>query len=152
MSSTRRIVGLGLLALAAVLAAGRRAPSPPPGPPPAPSDVSLRGLFAGPTANEDAAQVAAMWLEVADEIEHDGLQAEPVLRTGHSLDVLRTRARELRWRGQRIGERHPAVQAAAHEYLDRTVGVAGGELDNEQRSKWVAAYRALGRAAADATR
>lgn len=148
MNTTRRIVGLGLIAIAAVLAAGRRSPAPAPGP----SDVMLRGLFAGPTAAEDAAQVAAMWLEVADEIEHDGLQAEPILRTGHALDVLRTRARELRWRGQRIGERQPAVQAAAHDYLDQKVGTAGGEIDNEQRARWVAAYRALGRAAADATK
>jgi len=148
MNTPRRLVGLGLVALAVVLAAGRRAPAPGPGP--GPADLTLR--FSGPTAAEDAAQVSAMWLEVADEIEHDGLQSEPLLRTGHALDVLRTRARELRWRGQRIGERQPAVQTAAHDYLDQKVGTAGGEIDNEQRARWVSAYRALGRAAADAAR
>ena len=150
MSTTRRIVGVLLLGLAAVLAIGRRSPAPAPGPAPGPADITL--VFSGPTAAEDAAQVSAMWLEVADEIEHDGLQAEPFFRTGHSLDVLRTRARELRWRGQRIGERQPAVQSAAHDYLDQKVGTSGGEIDNEQRAKWVAAYRSLGRAAADASR
>lgn len=152
MSQARRVIGIGLLVLAAALAAARRAPAPAPDPGPAPSDITLRGVFTGPTAAEDAAQVSAMWLEVADEIEHDGLQAEPFFKTGHSLDVLRTRARELRWRGQRIAERQPAVQAAAHDYLDQKVGTAGGEIDNEQRAKWVNAYRSLGRAAADASR
>lgn len=150
MIATRRAFGVFLLAVAAILSLRGRPPAPAPGP--GPSDVTLRGLFAGPTASSDAAQVSAMWLEVADEIEHDGLQAEPFFKTGHSLDVLRTRARELRCRGERIADRQPAVQHAAHDYLDAKIGTSGGELDNEQRAKWVAAYRALGRAAADASR
>lgn len=148
MTPTRKIAGLGLLAAAGlVLLAGSPMPSPFP---PGPSDIVLRGLFTGATAAADAAQAAGHWLEVADEIEWDGLQAEPMFKTGHSLDVLRTRARELRWRGDRLGDRQKAVQKAAHDYLDQKIGVDGGPLTPERRKLWVDAYRSLGRAAADA--
>ena len=146
---TRRICGIGLVCAAVAGAAISRAPSPSPPPGPAP-DIVLAGKFVPPL--EDAAAVSAMWLEAADEIEWDGNQSEPLYTSGHSLDVFRTRARELRWRGQRIGDRQPAVQKAAHEYLDARVGVDGGPLTPEKRKAWVDAYRNLGRAAADAAR
>jgi hypothetical protein len=145
----RHTLGVGLLAAAGVVAiAGRQDPGP--APTPGPADIVLRGKFVGPTALADAAAVGAHWLEVADEIEWDGLQAEQLYKTGHSLDVLRTRARELRWKGERIGERQKDVQQAAHDYLDQKVGPDGGPLTPERRRAWVEAYRSLGRAAVDA--
>lgn len=149
MTPTRKLAGLGLLAAAGLVLLAGRQPMPSPLPP-GPSDIVLRGLFTGATAEADAAQAAGHWLEIADEIEWDGLQAEPMFKTGHSLDVLRTRARELRWRGDRLGDRQKAVQKAAHDYLDSKVGVDGGSLTPERRKLWVDAYRSLGRAAADA--
>lgn len=150
MTQSRHIVGLCLLAAAGLVYVAGRQPAPGPTPPPGPTDIVLRGVFSGPTAAADAAQAAGHWLEIADEIEWDGLQAEPLFRSGHSLDVLRTRARELRWRGDRLGDRQKAVQKAAHDYLDTKIGVDGGSLTPEKRKAWVDAYRSLGRAAADA--
>lgn len=146
-----------LLALALVVGAvvayvvDSRPPAPAPTPP-EPLAFTLRGKFSGPTGPDDALVVQALCAELADEISWDGRQAEPMFKTGVQLDALRTRARELRCRGESIGDRQPAVRQAIHEYLDATIGVAGGQVSDQQRAKWVDAYRAVSRAAADALR
>lgn len=146
----RAIAVTGLLAAAAWSALR----DVPPGPPPAPDDsrLILRGMFTGETAAEDAATLAAFAAELADEIEWDGQQAEPMLKSGVQLDTLRVRARELRCRGQRIGDRQPRVRDAIHTFLDETVGTSGGPVDAAQRAKWAEAYRVISGAAANATR
>lgn len=145
----------GLALLAAALAYGLApAHGPAPGPTPAPDTgpLSLAGLFAGPTASEDAALVGAMCLELADEIQFASGRPEGYLSTGIAVDELRRRVREFRCRGISIGDRQPVARDVIAKYLEDAVGTDGGPLTPEQRSAWVAAYRDIGRAATDAAK
>lgn len=149
----RHVVGAALLAAAAwVYAFHQPDRSPTPAPPEPDSAIVLRGTFVGPDAAADAATVAALMDELAAEIEWDGMQAEPLIRTGVAVDDLRQRARELRCRGVSLGEKHPRAREAIRVYLDSTAGTSGGPLTPAQRSAWVAAYRDVARAASDAAR
>jgi hypothetical protein len=147
----RRSPAAALLVVALVSWVGQpgdRAPSPAPDGGP----LVLRGMFRGPTAAEDAATIAALTEELAAEIEWDGMQAEPFLKTGISVDTLRDRARELRCRGISIGARQPAARDAIAAYLEQAVGKSGGPISPEQRARWITAFRDIARAAADVTR
>ena len=148
------------LTLLAILAAGgmiafaireSRTPAPAPGPAPV-VGLDLRGRFVGPDAAADAATTTAMLEELAGQIEWDGQQAEPRLRTGAAFDDLRRSARELRTRGVSLGARQPAVRDAIKTFLDAEAGTEGGPVDAAARAKWVKAYRAVSQAAAEATR
>jgi len=148
------------LTLMAILAAGAmvafairetRIPAPAPGPAPV-VGLDLRGLFRGESAATDATTTAALLEELAGQIEWDGSQAEPRLKTGAAFDDLRRAARELRTRGVSLGARQPAVRDAIKTFLDSEAGTEGGPVDAASRAKWVRAYRAVGQAAAEATR
>lgn len=144
----RHLAGAAMLAAAAVMWARSVPSTPTPGPGPAPdAAINLRGAFIGPDAAADAAAVSAHFAELADELEHDGQAAEPLLKSGVAWDELRTRAKALRWRGVSLGEKHPRAREAIREYLDRTAGTSGAPLSPAQRSAWVAAYREIARAA-----
>jgi len=149
------------LTLVAILAAGGmiafsiRESGTPPAPAPGPAPVvglDLRGRFVGPDAATDAATTAALLEELAGQIEWDGQQSEPRLRTGAAFDDLRRAARELRTRGVSLGARQPAVRDAIKTFLDQEAGTEGGPVDAASRAKWVRAYRAVSFAAAEATR
>jgi len=148
------------LTLLAILAAGgmiafsiRENGKPAPAPAPAPVvGLDLRGKFVGTDAAVDAASVAALLEELAGQIEWDGQQPEPRLRTGAAFDDLRRAARELRTRGVSLGARQPAVRDAIKAFLDQEAGTEGGPVDAAARAKWVRAYRAVAQAAAEATR
>jgi hypothetical protein len=148
------------LTLLAILGAGamiafsiRENGTPAPAPGPAPVvGIDLRGRFVGPDAATDAATTAALLEELAGQIEWDGQQAEPRLRTGAAFDDLRRSARELRTRGVSLGARQPAVRDAIKTFLDSEAGTEGGPVDAASRAKWVKAYRAVSQAAAEATR
>ena len=148
------------LTLLAILAAGgmvafsiRENGKPAPAPVPAPVvGLDLRGKFVGPDAAVDAASVAALLEELAGQIEWDGQQTEPRLRTGAAFDDLRRAARELRTRGVSLGARQPAVRDEIKRFLDAEAGTEGGPVDAAARAKWVRAYRAVAAAAAEATR
>ena len=148
------------LTILAILAAGamvafsiRESGKPAPQPAPAPVvGLDLRGRFVGPDAATDAATTSALLEELADQIAWDGTQAEPLLRTGAAFDDLRRAARELRCRGVSLGARQPAVRDAIKTFLDQQVGTDGGPVDAAQRAKWVAAFRAVSQAAAEASR
>ena len=148
------------LTLLAILAAGamiafsiRESGTPAPAPGPVPVvGLDLRGRFVGPDAAADAATTAALLDELAGQIEWDGSQAEPRLRTGAAFDDLRRAARELRTRGVSLGARQPAVRDAIKTFLDSEAGTEGGPVDAAARAKWVRAYRAVSQAAAEATR
>ena len=127
------------------------APAPAPGPAPV-VGLDLRGRFVGPDASQDAATTAALLEELAGQIEWDGSQAEPRLKTGAAFDDLRRSARELRTRGVSLGARQPAVRDAIKTFLDSEAGTEGGPVDAAARAKWVKAYRAVSAAAAEATR
>ena len=114
--------------------------------------LDLRGRFVGPDAATDAGLTAALLEELADAIAYDGTQAEPRLRTGAAFDDLRRTARELRCRGVSLGARQPAVRDAIKAFLDQQVGTDGGPVDAAKRAAWVAAFRAVGQAAAEAAR
>ena len=148
------------LTLLAILAAGamvafaiRETRTTPPAPGPAPVvGLDLRGRFVGPDASQDAATTAALLEELAGQIEWDGSQTEPRLKTGAAFDDLRRAARELRTRGVSLGARQPAVRDAIKTFLDAEAGTEGGPVDSASRAKWVKAYRAVAQAAAEATR
>ncbi len=148
------------LTLLAILAAGgmiafaiRETRTPPPAPGPAPVvGLDLRGRFVGPDAAADAALTAALLEELASQIEWDGQQTEPRLRTGAAFDDLRRAAREGRCRGVSLGARQPAVRDEIKRFLDAEAGTEGGPVDAASRAKWVKAYRAVAQAAAEATR
>jgi hypothetical protein len=148
------------LTLLAILAAGamvafsiRESGKPAPVPGPAPVvGLDLRGRFVGPDAATDAALTAALLEELASQIEWDGQQAEPRLKTGAAFDDLRRAARELRCRGVSLGARQPAVRDEIKRFLDAEAGTEGGPVDAAARAKWVRAYRAVSAAAAEATR
>jgi hypothetical protein len=148
----RHYAGAALLAAAVAYAAMPAVTAPAPGPTPAPDagPLSLEGLFAGPTASEDAILVGSMCDEIADEIQFASGQPEGYLATGVAVDELRRRVREFRCRGISIGDRQPAARDAIAKYLEAAVGTDGGPLSAEQRSAWVSAYRDVGRAATDA--
>jgi hypothetical protein len=148
------------LTLLAILAAGamvafaiRESRTPAPAPSPAPVvGLDLRGRFIGPDAATDAALTAALLEELAGQIEWDGQQTEPRLKTGAAFDDLRRAARELRCRGVSLGARQPAVRDEIKRYLDAEAGTEGGPVDAAARAKWVRAYRAVSAAAAEASR
>jgi len=148
------------LTLLAILAAGamvafaiRENGTPAPAPAPAPVvGLDLRGRFVGVDAAADAATTAALLEELAGQIEWDGSQTEPRLRTGAAFDDIRRAARELRTRGVSLGARQPAVRDAIKTFLDQEAGTEGGPVDAAARAKWVRAYRAVSQAAAEATR
>jgi hypothetical protein len=153
-------IGPHPLTLLAILAAGgmiafaireTRTPVPAPGPAPV-VGLDLRGRFVGPDAAADAATTAALLEELAGQIEWDGQQAEPRLRTGAAFDDLRRSARELRTRGVSLGARQPAVRDAIKTFLDQEAGTEGGPVDAAARAKWVRAYRAVAQAAGEASR
>jgi hypothetical protein len=149
---TRYILALALAAgalLSYLSNAGSRAPTPAPLPE---NDVQLRGRFIGPTASADAATLSALTDELGAVVEYDGMQPEPRLRTGAALDDLRMCAREIRLRGDSLGARQPKVRAEIDRYMTDTLGTDGGPITPEQRAQWVAAFRTIARAAADAAR
>lgn len=137
-------IGL-LIAAAVVYAATARTPVPPP--PVAPPAIDLSTAFTGPDAAKDAATLGAMADALADMIEWDGRQEEPLLKTGRSLDELRTRARKFVCDGQSLGERHPKMRELVGDYLDKQLGGGGGEVTDDQRAAWVNAYREVARSA-----
>jgi hypothetical protein len=149
----KRHIAAAALVLAAVAAWASSRPEAAPTPaPPAPDQFTLRGTFVGPDASGDAATTAALCEELACEIEWDGMQPEPMLRTGVAFDELRRRARLLLCRGVSLGEKHPRAREAIKSYLDEHAGTSGGPVSPAQRSAWVAAFRDIARAAADASR
>jgi hypothetical protein len=146
---------LAILAAGAMIAFSIRENGTPPAPAPGPAPVvglDLRGRFVGVDAAADAATTAALLEELAGQIEWDGQQTEPRLRTGAAFDDLRRAARELRTRGVSLGARQPAVRDEIKRFLDAEAGTEGGPVDAAARAKWVKAYRAVSAAAAEATR
>lgn len=148
----RHLAGLSLLAAAVLAIALERGAAPEPTPAPDAGPLSLVGMWAGPTASEDASTVGHLCLEVADELEFDSGQPHPLFTTGVAVDELRKAARVLRCRGISIGDRQPRARDAIARYLDEHVGVDGGPLTPAQRSAWIAAFRDVGRAACESAR
>lgn len=138
--STRKAAAVGVLVVAALASLSTNAPEPPK--PDGP--VSLVGAFVGPTASADAAIVAALSREIADELECDGRAETPFLKAGVQFDTLRTRARELRCGGRKLGDIHPEARDRIAKYLDAAVGNSGGPASAEVRAAWVRAYRVIG--------
>jgi hypothetical protein len=154
MTLIQRQIAAGVLVAVALLmwaASGRDSDGVSPIPQP-PTGLVLKGLFMGPTAADDAAIVSSLTAEVGDCIQHDGTLAEPRLKTGVAFDDLRIAARELRCRGESMGQRQPKVVAAIRAYLEETLGTDGGPVTPQERAKWVSAMHDISRAAADATK
>lgn len=146
-----RYYAVAALVVAAAVSWAMSRPSQPTPVPPV-GGLQLAGLFRGENAADDAALLAALADELADEIEADGMAAEPILKTGVQLDTLRTRARQMRCRGRSIGDDQPAVRDAVATFLEQRLGTSGGPVTADQRSAWVIAYREIARAAEYAIR
>lgn len=150
----RHIAAALLVAAALAFSVAPSGESEPPAPTPAPGGpLDLRGLWVGGSASADAATVGAICLELADEIEWDSMTGKPPRwSTGVAIDDLRKSARELRCRGESIGDRQPKAADSIAEYLDAHVGTSGGPIGPEQRAAWISALRTVGEAASDAAR
>jgi hypothetical protein len=144
---SRHLAAAALVAAAAWSYVASSPATPAPAPAPDPAAFTLRGKFVGPDAARDAALVAALCTELANEIEWDASQPEPLIRTGVAFDELRVRSRVLLCRGESLGAKHPLARQAIEDYLNTVAGTAGGPLTPEQKAKWVAAYREVARAA-----
>lgn len=141
---SRHLAAAALVAAAAWAYSGPSTAKPEPAPD---AGFSLRGLFRGPDASRDAALVAALCSELADEIDWDSRQADPLIKTGVAFDELRIRSRILLCRGESLGDKHPLARDAIEAYLNQHAGTAGGPLTPEQKSKWAKAYRDVAQAA-----
>ena len=141
---TKVIIACALLAAAVYYSGTARTPDIPP--PPA-GPLNLGPLLQGDTAADDCCLIACMCSEIADVIEWDGMQDTPLLTTGTALDAFRTRTRKFLCRGESIGDRQPAVRDAIAGYLDQELGNSGGEISQEDRAKWVSAYRGIAESA-----
>ena len=151
--SWQQSAAAGLLVLAALAFNWQGAvPAPaPPAPMPA-GPLDLSGLFSGPAGAEDAALVAALTGELADELQWDWSQEKPYLTTGVAVDELRRRTREMRCRGVSIGARQPKARDAIAAHLDKAVGTSGGPIDQAKQVAWLKALREISEAALDVTR
>lgn len=118
--------------------------------PPLPAELVLKGQFIGPTASQDAAMLSALCDELAVEIEEDGQKSQPRLTTGLQLEELRTAAREGRMRGESLAARQPHARKLIGDYMTQKLGVDPGEIKN--RADWVAAFRTIAKACADAAK
>ena len=145
-------IAAAALVAAAALTYANRPSEGTPTPPPVPETLDLRGRFVGMDAARDAATVAAMCSELADEIEWDAGQPEPFIKTGVAFDELRIRTRLLRCQGVSLGTKHPLARDAIEAYLNAKAGMSGGPLTPESRARWVAAYRDVANAAEAAAR
>lgn len=148
----RHWAAAALLAAAVISYANRSPAKPDPTPAPDNTRLDLRGMFVGPDAAVDAATTAALCNELADELQWDGSDGEPFIRTGVAFDELRTRTRKLRCKGESLGDKHPRARAAIEEFLNAHAGTSGGPLTPEVKAKWVAAYREVAKAAEAAAR
>lgn len=144
---SRHLAAAALVAAAAWSYVASSPATPAPAPAPHPAAFTLRGKFVGPDAARDAALVAALCTELANEIEWDASQPEPLIRTGVAFDELRVRSRVLLCRGESLGAKHPLARQAIEDYLNTVAGTAGGPLTPEQKAKWISAYREVARAA-----
>lgn len=146
---SRHLAAAALVAAAAwsYVSSSPATPQPGPAPTPAPETFSLQGKFVGPDAAHDAALVAALCSELADEIEWDAQQPEPLIRTGVAFDELRVRSRILLCRGESLGAKHPLARQAIEDYLNTVAGTSGGPLTAEAKAAWIKAYRDVARAA-----
>jgi hypothetical protein len=138
---TRQTIAAALLAAAGVAWFASQPPAPGPDSPPAPAGLVLE--WAGPTAAADRATMGHLCAGLADALDDDGRRAEPRVRSGTQLEELRVAARDLRMRGESIGERQPAARQAIGDYLDREAGKSGGPLDADGRQRWVKAFRGV---------
>lgn len=149
----RLFVAAAIACLAAVLLVSSIGGEPSPRPaPPGPGELNLRGKFSGETASADAAALACLCEELAVYVEADGMKDAPEqrIKTGAAVEDLRVAARDARMRGESIGARQPAARDAIQAFLDSAAGTSGGPLTSESRARWVSAFRAISRAAADA--
>lgn len=139
-----KLLIIGVLVGVWFLANQKTEPSPAPAPPGA---LDLSGAFVGPDAASDAVKVAALAGELADCIEYDAMQPEPVLKTGVALDRLRLLSRQFLCDGESLGEKHPALAKRVGDFLDAELGNSGGPVTPEQTAAWITAYREIERAA-----
>ena len=141
----QRVVVIVFIFAAWLILSGDRQPTPAPTPPP--GELDLAGVFIGQTASDDAAIVASLAGALADCIEYDQMQPDPVLTTGLALDYLRTQARMFRCDGRSLGKVHPELSRRVGDYLDLKLGNAGGPVGPKKLAAWIAAYREIERAA-----
>ncbi len=151
MNEKVRHYAAATLGAVAVLSLAFGSGSPAPAPDDKPAKIVLAGKFIGPTAANDAAAISSLCDELARIIKEDGERLDgPRLKTGIQFDDLRIAAREMRMRGESIGSRQPKVRDAICHFLNESIGISGGPVTPEQRSKWVDAFFEISGAASRA--
>jgi hypothetical protein len=103
-------------------------------------------------ASRDAKRFGKLCASLADDIEDDAKLQSPFFKTGVQLDELRRRARIYMFRGTSLSAKYPGLPVAVDTLLTARVGTSGGPIDNEQRRKWVAAFRELAAAGEEASK
>jgi hypothetical protein len=144
-ANARHLIGAAMVGLALVLlmsSGSQEAPTPAPTPPDGP--INLTGLWTpGEFTAQDIASVEALFDEVAADVEWDASKNDPDITTGIAFDELRTRAFDMRLKGDSIGDRHPKARAEIKRYLDSAAGVSGGPLTPEVRDRWIKAFKTV---------
>lgn len=92
-------------------------------------------------ASEDASKLASVSLATAQALEHEFTKAaEPNVKTGTQLALVRYKVRDNVFEGERLGSHYPDLPAVIEKFLDEKAGKFGGPLKPEQKKAWVEAF------------
>jgi hypothetical protein len=118
-----------------------------------PSSTSiLAGVFSTNDNADDAAKDAKAFSElcysIATDLEVDSKLKTPFYKFAVQYDDLRRRARTYMYNGHALSEKYPKLVTAVQDHMLAKVGDAGGPVSEEQRAKWIVAFKELGAGAA----
>lgn len=143
-----------LAPLVAIVAIGLAAAlhfSPASTPPATPAGTAVLAAFEKGSdrgsARTHAAELAEISAAAADVLEFDFQSEKSRIRTGQHVHDLRLTIRDYRLAGWSFLKQYPALQDVLDTHFNAHVGRAAGPLTNEQRTKWVQAFRELADAA-----
>lgn len=140
-----------LIAIAALAVAVLMHCSPAAGPPATSAGTAVLAAFERGTdrgaARTHAAELAEISAAAADVLEFDFQSQKSRIRTGQHVHDLRLAIRDYRLAGWSFLKEYPALQDVLDQHFAGHVGRGAGTLTNEQRTKWVAAFRELSEAA-----
>jgi hypothetical protein len=145
----RRAASLSAIAACAIAAVVHFSPAA--GPPATPTGTAVlaafeRGADRG-AARTHAAELAEISAAAADVLEFDWQAERSRIRTGQHVHDLRLAIRDYRLAGWSFLKAYPALQDVLDTHFSGHVGRASGPLTNEQRTKWISAFRELAEAA-----
>ncbi|GAA4442890.1 hypothetical protein GCM10023155_50470 [Bremerella cremea] len=98
-------------------------------------------------AAKDAGDFGDLCNAIADGIDWDGQQTEPLLTNGTQLYNLSRVGRYVEREKRSYSDFYQDLGPVIGSYLTEKVGKDGGKIDQAKRAQWVAAYRQLARSA-----